>query len=289
MGDVKCEWEIAAALGEGPLWVARENAVYWVDIVQRQVHRYTITDGTRQSWAFAQQVTSLAERESGGFVCTIKDGFAFIDFDTGTINPITLPEADIPDNRFNDGKVDSAGRYWAGTMDNSETVKGGALYRLNRDLSLIKADDDYFICNGPTFSVDGKTLYHTDSPQRTIYAFDMDANGDISNKRVFIQLNDDEGYPDGMTTDSENCIWLAHFAGSRITRFSPNGEVLQVIPMPVPNITSCTFGGANLDTLYVTTARHNMRESSIEKYPLSGSFFSIKPGVIGLPTPKFAG
>ncbi len=289
MADVKCEWEIPAALGEGPLWVARENAVYWVDIVQRHVHRYTITDGTRQTWTFAQQVTSLAERQRGGFVCTIKDGFAFIDLDTGTIDPITLPEADVPNNRFNDGKVDGAGRYWAGTMDNSETVQGGALYRLNRDLSLIKADDDYFICNGPTFSVDGKTLYHTDSPQRSIYAFDMDANGDIGNKRVFIQFNDDEGYPDGMTTDSENCVWVGHFAGSRITRFSPDGDVLQVIPMPVPNVTSCTFGGANLDTLYITTARHNMRDSAIEKYPLSGSLFSIKPGVIGLPTPKFAG
>ena len=144
----------------------------------------------------------------------------------------------------------------------------GSLYRLDGDLSLHKMDDNYFIPNGPTFSLDGKTLYHTDTAKRTIYAFDLSEDGAIANKRVFVKLEtEEEGNPDGMTVDSENCIWLSHFAGSRITRYSPEGQVLQDIPMPVPNITSCTFAGPDLDTLYITTARHLLSEEEIQKYP----------------------
>ena len=194
------------------------------------------------------------------------------------------------ENRFNDGKVDVNGRYWAGSMDDGEKLETGSLYRLDGDLSLHKMDENYAITNGPAFSVDGRTLYHTDTAKRTIFAFDFSEDGAISNKRVFVQLEAEaEGYPDGMTVDADSCIWLAHFAGSRITRYSPEGKVLQVIPMPVPNITSCTFAGADLDTMYITTARHLLKEEDVRKYPLSGSLFSCKPGVTGLPTPLFAG
>ena len=290
MVDIKCVWEEPASLGEGPLWVARENAVYWVDIVSKKVHRYGVADDTRRTWTMAAQVTSLAARQQGGLVGTVRDGFAFIDLPTGEIEPLVMPEADVPDSRFNDGKVDSKGRFWAGSMDDGEKLASGSLYRLDSDLSLHKMDDDYIITNGPAFSVDGQTMYHTDTAQRTIFAFDCNEDGAISNKRVFVKLEaEEEGYPDGMTVDSENCIWLAHFAGSRITRYSPQGEILQVIAMPVPNITSCTFAGTDLDTMYITTARHLLSEADIDKYPLSGSLFSCRPGVAGLPTPLFAG
>jgi sugar lactone lactonase YvrE len=220
----------------------------------------------------------------------MRDGFALIDLETGAVEPMAMPETDIPGNRFNDGKVDGNGRYWAGSMDDGEKLASGSLYRLDGDLSLHKMDENYSIPNGPTFSLDGKTLYHTDTAKRIIYAFDLSADGAISNKRVFVQLEaEEEGYPDGMTVDSENCIWLCHFGGSRITRYSPAGEIRQVIPMPVPNITSCTFAGPDLDTLYITTARHLLSDEDIRKYPLSGSLFSCKPGVTGLPTPLFAG
>jgi sugar lactone lactonase YvrE len=290
MIDVKCVWEEPAILGEGPLWVERENAVYWVDIVSRKVHRYGTADGSRRSWMFEEQVTSLSARQQGGFVGTVRDGFAAIDLETNKIEPIVMPESDRPQNRFNDGKVDVSGRYWAGSMDDGEKLETGSLYRLDRDLSLHKMDENYAITNGPTFSKDGRTLYHNDTAKRTIFAFDFAENGAISNKRVFIKLEtDEEGYPDGMTVDSESCLWLCHFAGSRITRYSPEGHVLQVISMPVPNITSCTFAGPELDTLYITTARHLLSEADLEKYPLSGSLFSCKPGVTGLPTALFAG
>ena len=290
MVDIKCVWEVPAILGEGPLWVARENAVYWVDIVSKNLHRYGLADGARRTWTFETEVTSLAARQQGGFVATVRDGFAFIDLDTGAVEPIVMPEADLPGNRFNDGKVDENGRYWAGSMDDGEKLETGSLYRLDGNLSLHKMDKNYFITNGPTFSLDGSTLYHTDTAKRTIYAFDVSEGGAISNKRVFIELEaEEEGNPDGMTVDSENCIWLSHFAGSRMTRYSPEGKILQVIPMPVPNITSCTFAGPDLDTLYITTARHLLSEEEIHKYPLSGSLFAFKPGVTGLPTPLFAG
>ena len=290
MVDIQCVWEEPAILGEGPLWVARENAVYWVDIVSKKVYRYGVADDSRRAWMYEAGVTSLAERRQGGLVGTVRDGFAFIDLEAGIFKPIVMPEADMPENRFNDGKVDENGRYWAGTMDDGEKLETGSLYRLDGDLTLHKMDENYTITNGPAFSVDGKTLYHTDTAKRTIFAFDFSEDGAISNKRVFAELvAKEEGYPDGMTVDSEDCIWLAHFAGSRVTRYSPEGKVIQVITMPVPNITSCTFAGPDLDTMYITTARHLLKEEDVRKYPLSGSLFSCKPGVIGLPTPLFAG
>lgn len=290
MNDVKCVWQIEADLGEGPLWLARENAVYWVDIINYHVHRLSLTDGSKKTWTFAETVTSIVAREQGGFVATVKDGFAFIDLETCTVRPIALPETHLPGNRFNDAKVDGNGRFWGGSMDNEGKIDSGALYRLDPDLNIHKLDENYIIDNGPTFSQDGKTLYHTDTIKKVIYAFDMVENGDITNKREFIKLvAEEEGKPDGMTVDSEDCLWLCHFGGHRITRYSPKGEVLQVVPMPVPNVTSCTFAGEDLDTLYITTARIVMTDEELKKYPLAGSLFSFKPGVKGLPTTNFAG
>ena len=288
MIDLKCEWEIEATLGEGPLWVAAEDAVYFVDIINKQLHRLSLADGARQTWSFDVEVTSVSPRAQGGYVCTVRDGFAFLDLPAGNLEPIVMVEADMPGNRFNDGKVDGNGRYWAGTMGDGKQ-ETGSLYRLDKDLSVRKMDENYVITNGPAFSTDGKTLYHNDSEKRIVYAFDLSADGSLSNKHVFVQLTEEEGHPDGMTVDSENCLWLCHFAGSRITRYSAAGEVLQVIPMPVPNITSCTFAGENLDTLFITTARLHIAEEELGNYPLAGSLFSCKPGVKGLPTPLFAG
>ncbi len=292
MNEVRCAWQIAAELGEGPLWVARENALYWVDIIKHQVHRLSLAGGAKTTWTFDQEVTSLAERELGGFVGTIRDGFAAIDFAHSAYQPIALPEAHLPGNRFNDGKVDAQGRYWAGTMDGSAEAESAALYRLDADLSWRKMDDHYIIANGPAFSVDGKTLYHNDSAasKRVVYAFDCDEYGVLSNKRPFIQLQDEaEGAPDGMTVDSEDCLWLCHFGGARVTRYAPGGQLLQVVAMPVPNVTSCTFAGADLGTLYITTARIHISAEDLERYPLAGSLFAYNPGVRGLPTPLFGG
>ncbi len=290
MSIVKTVWEIPAQLGEGPVWVAAENAVYWVDIFSNNVHRYALADGAKKTWNLDYEVTSLNPRQSGGFVGTVKDGFAVIDLDNLSAAPIQLPETDLPNNRFNDGKVDILGRFWAGTMDIGQTEASGALYRLDPDLSVSQVDDDYVICNGPAFNLDNSVIYHTDSIKRTIYALDIGPGGELSNKRIFTQFTrDDEGVPDGMTVDSEGCIWVAQFGGARVTRYSPAGEILQVLPLPALNITSCTFAGAELDTLYITSARTGMSAADLAQYPQSGSFFAFKPGVRGLPTPLFAG
>ena len=290
MSEVKVAWEIPAILGEGPLWVEAENAVYWVDIFSNKVHRYALADGGKTTWTFEFEVTSLSPRQGGGFIGTIKDGYAYINFNVLSATPIVLPEADQPGNRFNDGKVDNSGRYWAGTMDIGQVAESGSLYRLDADLGVEKCDTDYIICNGPTFNLDNTIIYHTDSIKRTIYALDMSPDGGLSNKRVFAEFTqDDEGVPDGMTVDSEDCIWVGHFGGARITRYSPAGEILEAVPLPVPNITSLTFAGAELDMLYITTASTGIAEEDKGKYPLAGSFFSYKPGVKGTPSPLFAG
>lgn len=288
---IVCEWQVKASLGEGPTWVERENAIYWLDIVGQQVFRLSLDDGSRHSWSFDFEITALAPREQGGFVCTLRDGFAFIDdFDEANFTVINSPEADIPGNRFNDGKVDSQGRFWAGSMNDEGVTSSGALYCLDTDLSLNKLDDQYIITNGPAFSPDGKTLYHNDTIRRCIYAYDVDDMPGIRNRRVLVQFGDaSEGLPDGLTVDSEGFIWQASFAGYRITRFTPEGVVDRIIPMPVPNITSCTFAGVNLDTLYITTARILLSEEELTTYPLAGSLFSFKPGVKGLPAPLFKG
>lgn len=290
MSEPIAVWEIDAELGEGPTWVERENAVYWVDIFRKQVHRYGLSDGAKKTWQFDIEVTSVSPRKQGGFVASVRDGFAHVNFETTSIDAIDLMEAHIENNRFNDGKVDPQGRYWAGTMDTKQSSESGSLYRMDADLSVRKMDDKYIITNGPAFSKDGTTMYHTDTTKGEVYAFDVASNGDISNKRIFTKFDKPNmGSPDGMTVDSEDCIWIAHFGGARITRFSPEGEVLQIVPMPVPNITSCTFAGKDLDVMYITTASIAISDEDRPKYPLAGSLFSFNPDVKGLPTPLFAG
>lgn len=290
MSEVTCIWQIQALLGEGPLWVAQENALYWVDILNQQVHRLEPASGQKRTWTFDEPITSLALRQSGGFVGTVPDGFVTINFDTQTTAPIVLPEKHLPGNRFNDGKVDGNGRFWAGSMNKQEKEASGTLYRLDPDLSLHTLDEGYIITNGPAFSLDGQTMYHNDSAIGFVYAFDLHKDGMLAGKRPFQQLIfAKDGAPDGMTVDSENCLWLAHYGGARLTRFAPTGEILETVPLPVPNVTSCTFGGPELDTLYITTASQNMLPAELEKYPLSGSLFAYQPGVKGLPTPQFAG
>ena len=201
MGDLKCVWEIPAILGEGPLWVERENALYWVDVVGKQVHRLSLADGGKKSWNFDTEVTSLAPRKQGGFIGTVRHGFAFFDFSSDVVKPqlIVSFETDIPGNRFNDGKADVHGRFWAGTVDEANwRDETGTLYRMDRDLKIKEADAPYICSNGPAFSVDNKTFYHTETMKGTVYAFDFSPGGEISNKRAFVKLKDGEGGPDGI-------------------------------------------------------------------------------------------
>jgi sugar lactone lactonase YvrE len=291
MSDVRCLWEAAALLGEGPLWSPREAALYWVDIKAPALHRYRPSDGDTTSWTMPEPIGWVIERANGeGFVAGFKDrGFAFLT--PGTMAPETIgqPEPDYPDNRFNDAKADAAGRIWAGTMDDNEREASGALYRLDPDLEWYRMDRGYTVTNGPAISPDQRRLYHTDTFEGTVYAFDLADNGKLSNKRAFVTIPEGDGYPDGMTCDAEGGLWVAHWGGWRVTRFTPGGEVDRVIEMPVAQVTSCTFGGPDLDRLYVTSASVGLDEEDREEQPLAGGLFEVVPGVKGLPAGQFGG
>jgi len=217
------------------------------------------------------------------YIVGLKSGFWRFDLETGSGTQIGNPESDRPQNRLNDGKVDPFGRVWAGSKDDSDEQASGALYRLDGDLSFVRVDDGYQVTNGPTFSPDGRVLYHTDSAARLIYAFDLGADGAISNKRVWLRFEEEWGYPDGMTTDAEGCLWIAHWGGSRISRFSPDGQRMTSIPLPASNITSCAFAGPDLDRLFVTSSTIDC-----ENEEFAGSLFEVETDVRGIAPKGFA-
>ena len=196
------------------------------------------------------------------------------------------PESEIPENRFNDAKVDAEGRIWTGSTDDLEVNPTGWLYRIDADWSFSKWDGPYKVPNGPAITNDGGTLYHVDSLGRRIYAFDKNDDGSLSNRRLFVKLQSSDGYPDGLTVDDENAIWLAHWGGSRITRFLPDGTIDGILEIPVPQVTSCTFGGPDRNLLFITTAS---RDLDLKKFPLAGGVFCTKTSVTGRASPRFKG
>lgn len=274
-----------AILGEGPRWVGRENALYWVDIFGPALHRFDLASAGVTSWAFDEPIGWVIERDGrDDFIAGFKSGFARLSLDPFSIEPIGDPEPDRPHNRLNDAKTDAAGRIWAGSKDDRDEEALGALYRLDPDLRWSRADDNYLVTNGPTFSPDGATMYHTDSGRRTVYAFDLADDGSIAGKREWLRFDDDWGYPDGMTTDAEGGIWIAHWAGARISRFLPDGQLDRSIALPANNVTSCAFAGEKLDRLFVTSASQGDEQGAH-----AGALFEVDPGVRGLPARGFAG
>jgi sugar lactone lactonase YvrE len=287
--DVKCVWPAGAALGDGPIWDKDEEAVYWVDIEAPAVHRFTPATGATRTWPMPEAIGCIARRRSGGFVAALRSGFAFIDLETGRIEPIVNPERRVPRKRFNDGKCDPAGRFWAGTIGVKEGGPTGALYRLDPDLRWSRMDGGYLVPNGPAFGPDGRTMYHADSTARTIYAFDLAADGSISNRRIFRRFSKEDGVPDGMTVDAEGGLWVAHWDGWRLSRLLPDGTIDKTIELPVAKVTSCVFGGPDLETLFVTSASIGLDEAERSAQPLAGGLFAVSVGVKGLPTQRFAG
>ena len=285
---VDCVADVKAVLGEGPVWVGGEQALYWVDIKGRRLFRRTF-DGALSEWETPLRVCSLAPRAAGGFVAGTEHGFAWLDPDRSHYEPFADPEPDRPTNRFNDGKLDRAGRFWAGSMDDTEKSTAGALYRLDPGCDPVRIDDDYRVTNGPAFSPDARTMYHSDSARQLIYAFDLDEAGAASNKRLFAQFEEGEGYPDGMTVDSEGCLWVAFWDGWCLRRFAPSGERLAELELPVQRPTSCAFGGAGLDLLFVTSARIGLDEAALDSQSQAGSLFVLKPGTSGVADTPFPG
>lgn len=287
--DMECIADVRAVLGEGPVWVAREAALYSVDILQKRLFRWTEAGGA-EIIALTDHICSIVPRQGGGFIGGGYDGFISIDADFST-TLLAQPEVASHGgrNRFNDGKVDREGRFWAGTMDRTEQATTGSLYRLDVNLNWMPIDSGYHVTNGPAFSPDGRTLYHTDSARQIIYAFDLDLGGNISNRRVFAQFGEGDGYPDGMTVDAEGCLWIAFWDGWCVRRLSPRAEIIAQIATPVQRPTSCAFGGAALDELFVTSASRDLSDSELAGQPFAGGVFRTRPGISGIAEIPFAG
>ena len=283
---MECIADVAAVLGEGPVWIEREQALYWVDIVAGRLFRHAA--GRTEELQTDTTLCSIVPRAGGGYVGGSLEGMVAIS-PVFAASPLVHPEKDHPVNRFNDGKVDRAGRFWAGTMDRTETSTSGSLYRLDPDLTCTRVDSGYAVTNGPAFSVDGRILYHTDSGRQTIFAFDLDEAGNASNRRVLARFTDGDGYPDGMTVDAEDCLWVAFWDGWCIRRLSPQGELLQKIEMPVQRPTSCAFGGQLLNQLFITSARRDLDPAGLERQPQAGGLFRMTLGVQGVAELPFAG
>ena len=265
----------------------RESALFWLDIKGLKVFRLDVR-GQLTAWPAPLRVGSLVPRKSGGFIAGTENGIAAIDPETGRFDILFNPEEDRPGNRFNDGKLDRQGRFWAGTMDDGEREDSGVLYRIDDDLSWHPMDRGYRVTNGPAFSPDGKLMYHNDSARQLTYVFDL-ADGQPGDRRIFLEFKEGEGFPDGMTVDSEGCLWIAFWDGWCVRRYSPSGEWLETVKMPVARPTSCAFGGLDLDQLYITSASIGLDEAAREMQPNAGGLFMVTPGVRGLGDAPFAG
>jgi D-xylonolactonase len=284
-GNYVIRAEHRSLLGEGPVWSSRDDSVYWVDILAPAVHRLNLADGSVASFEMPERIGWIIERENKpGFIAGFQSGFAALSLEPFVITPIADPEPGLPDNRLNDAKVDHFGRIWAGTMDCDIRGPTGALYRLEPDLSVSRQDQGYLVSNGPAFSVRGDFMYHSDTPLRRVYRFPLSSRGDPGERGVFIEFRREWGLPDGMTVDSEDHLWIAHWGGGRISRFSPDGELERSIRLPASRITSCVFAGPDLDRMIVTSAADGTSGE-----PDAGKLFEVCPGVTGVRQPRFAG
>jgi len=277
-----CIWDVGAQLGEGALWHAATRSVYFVDIKGRRIHRCAADGSDRRSWDAPGQPGFIVPDADGGLVCALEDGLYRFDPASGAFTVLKKVEEDVPGNRFNDGYVDAGGNLWFGSMDDGQAQPSGALYRLGRDGVLARADDSYIITNGPAISPDGRTLYHTDTPLRRVYAFDLREDGRLADKRVFLQLPEGSR-PDGMAVDSEGHLWIALFGAGRIERYTAAGVLVGTVQFPCTNITKLAFGGDDLRTAYVTTAAKGLSEEQRRAQPLAGALFAFRVDTPGLP------
>jgi sugar lactone lactonase YvrE len=292
-GDsIRCVLRWKATVGESPVWHPQEQRLYWIDIQGKQIHRFYPASGRNESFDLPEIVTSIALRAAGGLVLTLKKDFALFDPATSKLDRLAAVECDLANNRFNDGKCDPQGRFWAGTMDAVHwTAPAGHLFRLDANKSVTTMQRDVICSNGSGWSPDGQTMYYTESFRYAVFAYDFDgSDGTIANRRVFANIDKDSGgFPDGMTVDSDGYVWSNVVGLGEIHRFDPQGKLERIIKLPVPRATDCTFGGPDLKTLYITTARETMTADQLSAAPLSGSLFAVACEVRGMPTHSYSG
>jgi sugar lactone lactonase YvrE len=265
-------------LGEGPVWDEANNCIYWIDIIPGHLHRLLLTNNEHSIFTVGEMIGAVALRKGGGLIAAVQNGFAFVDFDTRTLKHIADPEAHLPGNRFNDGKCDPGGRFWAGTMPLNETEPAGNVYMVDTDLSVAHKIPAVTISNGMAWTEDAATFYYIDTPTRHVVAYNYDiTTGNISNKRVAVYLHEETGYPDGMTIDRNGMLWIAFFGGWQVAQYNPHtGEKIQSIALPAANITCCTFGGPGFNDMYITSATKELTAADKLNQPYAGCLFVVK-------------
>ncbi len=278
-------------LGESPLWHPVENCLYWVDIVAATLNRFEIMNKSLKKFNMPKPIGSIGWRAKGGLIAALSDHFASVNTETGTTQTIALPLQRQRDVMFNDGKCDRQGRFWAGTKDIAEKNPIGSLYCLDTEGKATEIlQRGFTVSNGIAWSLDNSRMYICDSPARQIYQYEFDPiKGQLGRFQIFAKILESEGFPDGLTVDSEGYIWSCHWDGWQITRYTPTGEIDSVIPMPVPRPTSCCFGGPDLKTLYVTSASIGLSASMLEDAPQSGQVFALEMEVMGIAEPAYLG
>ncbi|HUN47588.1 MAG TPA: SMP-30/gluconolactonase/LRE family protein [Stellaceae bacterium] len=289
MSEIRSVVTRRAELGESPIWDRRENALCWIDGRGRTVNRYDPNTGTNRAVAVPEQVHAIAFTRSRRLLAVFEASLAFLDFETGALEPIARVIEGVDDN-LNDGCCDRAGRFWVGSKARDWVSPIGALFRIDADLSIHRMDEGIQLSNGMGWSPDDRTMYFIDSMPREIYAYDFDAaTGAIANRRVLVRIAGEHGLPDGMTVDAEGFLWVAQWNGGRVVRYDPEGKIDRVIETPVSRPTSCTFGGPDLTTLYVTSGTMRMSAEELTREPRAGHLFALETAIRGLPEPRFAG
>lgn len=289
-GDVEVAIAAEATLGEGPVWDVETATLVWVDILGERVHRFDPSTGEDTSLDVGRPVGAAGLRRAGGLVLAVEDGFAILDTASEEVELVVPVCADDPGIRFNDGACDPGGRFFAGTMAYDFTEGAASLYRLDPDHRVSEVVRNVTISNGLGWSPDHRTVYYIDSSTQRIDAFDYDRDsGEITGRRAVVEVPSGAGLPDGLTVDAEGCIWTAFWDGWAVRRYTPDGFLDRELRLPVSRVTSCAFGGDDLATLYITSARDGLDESQLAEQPLAGAVFAYDPGVPGLPEHRFDG
>ncbi len=300
MVSVECVVDAKNHLGEGPLWDPTEGVLYWVDMLDKQVWSYDPRADRTNTWQLPKIVGAFALREQGGAVLTMEDGFYFMDLQSGETELIAHVDVEVENSIFNDGKVDRRGRFFAGGEDQVTEAPICGLFRLDPDLTVHELERGIICNNGPSWSPDNKTFYHTDSFRQEIYAYDYDIEtGEIGNKRLFASTENEPGIPDGSTIDSEGYLWNAQIISGDLVRYTPDGVIDRRIPIPCKTITSAMFGGENLDIIYLTSMGNTdflgpegrrLFGEAAKPQPHGGGIFAVSgTGATGLPETRFAG
>ncbi len=286
--------DVRAMLGESPVWDAAWNggqgSLHWLDLATSRYHRLDPARGAAMSHELAVEPGSLALTHTGGLIAAFKDGFWRFDPETGARTAILDPEADMPGNRFNDGKAGPDGAFWAGSLNRDYKKPTGTLWRLAPNGACASVLTDIYVSNGPAWSPAGDRFYFSDSVRGVTWVFPFDAGtGDLGEREIFAGRGAAPGFPDGAAMDADGCLWSARWTGGCLVRFTPAGVVDRTIELPVSLVTSCAFGGPGLDTLFVTSASIGLDEAQIAKEPLSGCVFAVNPGVSGAPVGVYVG